>query len=65
MVVLNDKDPRDEDSYEFVNKFLVRRRKDATYLEVLELNFKQGKLEEGPSVGQYNQVKKINIEQFL
>ena len=50
IVVFNDSDETDC-TYAFVNDLLVRHKKDADYLEVYQLSFKQGKLEEGAPVG--------------
>ena len=63
VVVLNVND-HTKCTYEFVNDFLLRRGYEADYLQVYQLSFKEGKLEEGPSVGHFNKVKKLKLEEF-
>ena len=60
VIVMNDTDDT-HCTYELVNEFLVRRRNDSVYLEVFRLSFKNGRLEEGAPVGDFNRVKKIKI----
>ena len=62
-IVINDADDTRCD-YEFVNNFLVRHKDGTELLEVYQLSFKQGKLEEGSSIGEFNKVKTIKIDEF-
>ena len=63
-IVFNDEDDT-SCTYELINDFLVRRKENSIHLDVFQLGFKNGKLEEDAPVGEFNRMKKIKIEQFL